>query len=94
MKHLFYALNDPTRRAILDLLRDGSRTAGEIADAFAATKPTISHHLRVLAQADLVTAEKDGRYLIYSLQTTVLEEAIQWLLALRRSEEAASRSTS
>ncbi|MEM6783239.1 MAG: autorepressor SdpR family transcription factor [Bacteroidota bacterium] len=88
MKRLFYALNDPTRRAILDLLRVRSITAGEIAAAFAATTPTISHHLRVLADADLVVAEKQGRYLHYHLQTTVLEEAIQWLLALRRAEAA------
>ena len=82
MKLLFKALNDPTRRAILDLLKDGDRTAGEIAEAFDVSWPSISHHLDTLKRADLVAATRNGRYLHYTLNTTVLEDAVQWMMAL------------
>lgn len=82
MRSLFKALNDPTRRAILDLLNNGDRTAGEIADAFDVTWPSISHHLEILKRAGLVTATRNGRYIHYALHTTVLEEAVQWMMAL------------
>ena len=67
MKRLFYALNDPTRRAILDLLRDGSLTAGEIAAKFEISKPAVSKHLSVLENAGLVRSEKRGLHVHYSL---------------------------
>ena len=86
MKTLFKALNDPTRRAILDMLNEQDRTAGEIADAFDMTRPSISHHLEVLKQAGLVTDTREGRYIRYALNTTVLEEAVQWLLALMNTK--------
>ena len=79
---LFKALGDPTRRAILDLLRGGERTAGEIAEALGLTPPTASHHLALLRTAELVTSQKDGRFVRYALATTTLEEATGWLLAL------------
>ncbi len=82
MKLLFKALNDPTRRAILDLLKHEDQTAGEIAEAFDVTWPSISHHLEILKRADLVTATRNGRYIHYALNTTVLEEAVQWMMAL------------
>lgn len=62
MNLLFKALTDPTRHAILELLRDGPRTAGDIAEQFHVTKPTISHHLDLLRQAELVTSRKQGLY--------------------------------
>ena len=62
MNLLFKALNDPTRRAILEMLREGALTAGEIAERFTFSKPTISHHLDLLRQADLVTSRKQGLY--------------------------------
>ncbi|MBO6795072.1 MAG: winged helix-turn-helix transcriptional regulator [Balneolaceae bacterium] len=85
MNSLFKALNDPTRRQILDLLKEKDLTAGEIADAFAISKPSISHHLDILKQANLVTTERDGQFIMYSLDTTVLEEATQWLFNLLNS---------
>lgn len=86
MKALFKALNDPTRRAILDLLKEHDHTAGEIAERFDISWPSISHHLDVLRQAGLVMATKRGRYVHYTLNTTVLEEAVQWMLSLMRAE--------
>ncbi len=85
MNSLFKALNDPTRRQILDLLKEKDLTAGEIADAFDISKPSISHHLDILKQAKLVTTERDGQFITYSLDTTVLEEATQWLFNLLNS---------
>lgn len=80
MNLLFKALSDPTRRAILDLLREGPRTAGDIAEQFHVSKPTISHHLDLLRQAELVTSHKQGLYITYSLSTTVLDDLLAWLL--------------
>lgn len=78
----FKTLADPTRRAILDLLRGGERSAGEIADALGITAPTASHHLGLLRHAGLVESEKDGRFVRYSLATTALEEAAAWVAGL------------
>lgn len=84
MHALFKALNDPTRRAILELLRAGPRTAGDIAEAFDLTKPTISHHLDLLRQADLVTSEKNGLFVTYTLNMTVVDELLGWLLQFKK----------
>jgi DNA-binding transcriptional ArsR family regulator len=70
----FQALADPTRRAILKQLREGSRTAGDIAEAFNLTKPTLSHHFKVLEAAGLVRSEKRGTFVVYTLQSNVLED--------------------
>ncbi|MDO7877754.1 autorepressor SdpR family transcription factor [Hymenobacter sp. ASUV-10] len=83
MNALFKALNDPTRRAILEALRAGPRTAGEIAEQFQFSKPTISHHLDLLRQADLVTSSKQGLFVTYTLNTTVLDELLGWLLQFK-----------
>ncbi|RAU82204.1 autorepressor SdpR family transcription factor [Pontibacter arcticus] len=83
MNKIFKALNDPTRRDILQLLKEKDLTAGEIADAFNITKPSISHHLDILHQADLVTSEKRGQFVIYSLTTTVLDDILNWLVTLK-----------
>lgn len=82
MTELFRALNDDTRRAILDLLRKRDLSAGDIADHFHTGKPTISHHLDLLKRAGLVTTEKQGQFVIYSLSTSVLEDAMSWMLNL------------
>ncbi|KAB7730027.1 autorepressor SdpR family transcription factor [Rudanella paleaurantiibacter] len=82
MNTLFKALNDPTRRQMLDLLRGGDLTAGEIADRFAMTKPSISHHLDLLRQAGLVESTRQGQFIYYSLNTSVLDELLGWLLSL------------
>lgn len=83
MNTLFRALNDPTRRQILEILREGDLTAGEIADRFDMTKPSISHHLDLLKQAELVSADKRGQFIYYTLSTTVLDELLSWIFTLK-----------
>ena len=83
MNDVFKALNDPIRREILTLLREKDRTAGEIADCFSVGKPTISHHLDLLRQANLVESVKNGQFVVYSLNTTVLDEIMKWFLELK-----------
>lgn len=83
MNLLFRALNDSTRRAMLEMLREGALTAGDIAERFPFSKPTISHHLNLLRKADLVTRRKQGLYVTYSLNTTVLDEILSWLLQFK-----------
>jgi ArsR family transcriptional regulator len=80
---LFKALNDPTRREILDLLKVKDLTAGEIADQFSISKPSISHHLDLLRQAGLVVSVKEGQFIYYSLNTTVMDELLKWLVNLQ-----------
>lgn len=80
MNAFFKALNDPIRREILELLKKGDMTAGEIADQFHVTKPSISHHLDLLKQANLVTAVKEGQFIYYSLNTTVIDEMMKWFM--------------
>ena len=74
----FKALADPTRRRILELLRAGELTAGELAEHFDMTKPSISHHLSTLKAAGLVDAERDGQSIVYSLNTTVMQDLMRW----------------
>lgn len=76
----FKALADPTRREIIMLLKQKILTAGEIAEHFDMTKPSISHHLNMLKQADLVSDERKGQKIYYSLNTTVLQNVIGWFL--------------
>ncbi len=71
---VFKALADPTRRQILSRLKAGPLSAGQIADGFAMSKPSISHHLSLLKAAELIVSEKDGQFLIYSLNLSVFEE--------------------
>lgn len=82
MNALFKALNDPTRREILHMLRDQDLSAGEIADQFDISKPSISHHLDSLKRAKLISGERDGQFIRYSINTTVLEEAANWFLEI------------
>ena len=77
MGDVWKALADPTRRKILSLLKDKDMNAGEIANEFNMTKPSISNHLNILKQADLVDAEKVGRNVNYSLKTSVLEDVLK-----------------
>lgn len=83
MNLLFKALNDDTRRQILELLKEDNLTAGQIADAFNISKPSISHHLDILKRADLVTSEKKGQYVEYAINTTILEDVLQWIITLK-----------
>jgi DNA-binding transcriptional ArsR family regulator len=87
MNIIFKALNDPTRREILELLQEKDRTAGEIAEKFNISWPSISHHLDLLKQANLVIAEKEGQYVYYSLNTTVVDEILKWFIQFRTKKK-------
>ena len=82
MNDLFKALSDPSRRKIIQLLKEGYLTAGEIADHFDMAKPSISHHLNLLKQANLVLSQKQGQNVIYSLNTTTLQDALSFFFDL------------
>ena len=77
------ALADPTRREILNLLRSGKRSAGEIAEQFDISAAAISRHLSVLKEADLISDTRDGKYIFYELNATVLEEILLWIADLK-----------
>lgn len=80
MNVFFKALNDGTRREMLELLKESDLTAGEIADKFNISKPSISHHLDLLKQANLVTSRKEGQYIIYSINLSVMDDLINWFM--------------
>lgn len=77
------ALSDPTRREILNLLKNGSLSAGEISDAFPVSGAAISRHLSVLKDADLIRDKRDGKFIYYDLNASVLEEIILFIKDLR-----------
>ena len=77
------ALADPTRREILALLKNGQMSAGDIADHFNVTGAAISRHLAILREADLVRDKRDGKFIYYELNTSVLEEVMLWLSSLK-----------
>ncbi len=84
MNKIFKALNDETRRKIVELLKQKDMTAGEIADQFNMTKPSISHHLDLLKQAELVTSEKNGQFVTYSINMTVVDDLMGWIINLKK----------
>ena len=84
MNSLFKALNDETRRKIIELLKEKDMNAGEIAERFNISKPSISHHLDILKRAGLITSEKNGQFVEYSLNTSILEDLINWILTLKK----------
>jgi ArsR family transcriptional regulator len=83
----FKAIADPTRREILRLLRRGEMTAGDLAERFDMTKPTMSHHFAVLKEADLLTSRREGQTIWYGLNTTVVQDLMAWAMNLIRSSE-------
>ena len=83
MNIVFKALNDATRRQILEMLHKKDLTAGEIVEKFNISFPSISHHLDLLKQAQLVTTKKEGQFVYYSLNTTVMDEIVKWLLQFK-----------
>ena len=87
MNIIFKALNDPIRREILEMLQGRDLTAGEIAEKFNISWPSVSHHLDLLKQARLVIAEKNGQYVHYSLNTTVVDEIVKWLIQFRTKKK-------
>lgn len=96
MNSAFKALADPTRREILQLLRNGPRTSGEIAEQFPIAWPTVSRHLAVLREAQLILSERRGQQIIYELNTTVFDDIVQqimgWVTPLRRPKGGGKRN--
>ena len=83
MNTLFKALNDPTRREILEILQHKDLSAGEIAEKFQMSWPSVSHHLDLLKQAKLVSSRKEGQYVYYSINITVMDEIMKWLMQFK-----------
>ena len=84
MNIAFKALNDKTRRDILDLLKERDLSAGEIADHFNISKPSISHHLDLLKRAELVSSNRNGQFIHYSINTTVMDDIMKWLTTFNK----------
>jgi ArsR family transcriptional regulator len=84
MQSAFKALSDPTRREILRMLRTGPRTSGEIAESFPTAWATVSRHLAVLKESGLILSERNGQQIIYELNTTVLDDVVNYLMEWNR----------
>lgn len=87
----FKAIADPTRREILRMLRKEEMTAGELAERFDMTKPTMSHHFAVLKAADLISSRREGQTIWYALNTTVMEDVLAWALDMTRGSKGGKR---
>ena len=87
MGNVFKAISDPTRREILKLLNDKDLSAGEIAEHFDISKPALTKHLNILREAELVSSEKQGNFLIYSINVTVLQQALSGFMAIFGKKE-------
>lgn len=87
MGNVFKAISDPTRREILKLLNDKDLSAGEIAEHFDISKPALTKHLNVLREAELVSSEKQGNFVIYSINVTVLQQALSGFMAIFGKKE-------
>ena len=83
------ALSDPVRREILNLLKDGRKSAGEIAGHFAISDAAVSRHLSVLKEAGLIRDTREGKYIYYDLNASVLEEILLWISALKGENDNA-----
>lgn len=93
MNQVYKALSDPTRRRILELLREGDRTAGDLAEHFTQAKPTISKHFSVLKEADLIEGHREGTTITYTLNVSLLEEALWGLMdAFQLPDEKVKRA--
>jgi DNA-binding transcriptional ArsR family regulator len=84
MNEIFKALNDPARREILKMLQKQDMTAGDIASKFDMTAPSVSHHLDKLKRAGLVTTIRHGQFIHYSINTTIIDDIIQYILTLKK----------
>jgi DNA-binding transcriptional ArsR family regulator len=93
MNEVFKALADPTRRQILRLLGDREMTAGDLAEHFEMSKPSMSHHFSVLKDADLIRFRREGQQIWYSVNTTVLQDVMTWAMDLLHSTEKDERET-
>ena len=86
LQNTLKALSDPIRREILNLLKGGRMSAGDIVDHFAVTGASISRHLSVLKEADLIRDKREGKYIYYELNASVLEEIMLWIVDLKGEE--------
>jgi len=82
MDAVFKALSDPTRREILRILSHGEKTAGELAEGFDMTKPSMSHHFAVLKEAGLIISRREGQQIWYRINSTVAQDVIAWVMEL------------
>jgi DNA-binding transcriptional ArsR family regulator len=82
---VFKALADANRRKIISLLKQKDMTAGEIAEHFDISKPSISEHLKILKNADLIASERNGQYIRYFLSTSIIEEVISYFMQISRN---------
>ena len=87
LQNTLKALSDPIRREILNLLKDGRLSAGEICDHFSVTGASISRHLSVLKEADLIRDTREGKFIYYDLNASVLEEILLWVKDLKGDNE-------
>jgi DNA-binding transcriptional ArsR family regulator len=92
MNDVFKALSDSTRRKILELLAKKDMNAGEIAEYFNISKPSISHHLTILKNADLISDERKGQNIVYSLNTTVFQDVVRWFFDITKSDGEEEKS--
>ncbi|MBC8061288.1 MAG: winged helix-turn-helix transcriptional regulator [Clostridiaceae bacterium] len=83
MQQTFKALSDKTRREILDMLKSGSLSAGDIAAQFKMSQATVSHHLAVLRAAGLVSDKKEGKFIYYELNSSVFDDLLTWFISLK-----------
>jgi len=89
LTNFFKALSDPTRRKVLQLLREKDLTPSEILEKLAGvTQPTLSHHLDILKRADLVTSEREGQFIRYSLNMSVVDMTLDYIMQFRRSDKS------
>lgn len=88
MNDVFKALADPTRRKILELLAEKNMIAGDIAEYFNISKPSISHHLTILKNAGLITDERQGQTIVYSLNTTVFQDMVKWFYDVSQKNDS------
>lgn len=89
MNVVFKALADPSRREILRLLTSGEKTASELSAHFDLSKPSVSHHFSVLKEADLIRSRREGQQIFYSLNTTVMQDLVGWLMDLYQARSKA-----
>lgn len=92
MQDVFRALSDPQRRKILDLLKTGSKTAGELSEQFDISMASLSHHYNVLKTADLIRSQRRGQQIVYSVNSTVFEDVAAALAELFRLDRAGGGS--
>lgn len=89
MQAVLEAISDPTRRKILDLLKKGEKSAGELGEHFAISGPSMSHHLSKLKAADLVQTRREGQSIYYSINTSVFNDAAQFVIGIFQSKSEA-----